>query len=189
LQVIRNDYRSQGFEIIGIGGLNESWPAMLPYVRQYNWVFLHDLTGWPTYNAYRQNGYIPLNYVIDRAGIVRYWGEGFDEAAVRAAIVAWLPVGVEAGETGKPKDEVVSLAQNRPNPSRGSADITFNLPRAEEVRLAVYDAQGRLVRTLVEENRSAGTHQVSVSGLKSGIYFYRLEAGKASLTCRMVVAK
>jgi hypothetical protein len=188
LQAIRNDYRSQGFEIIGIGGLNESWPEMLPYVRQYNWVFLHDLTGWPTWYAYRQNGYIPLNYVIDRAGIVRYWGEGFDEAAVRQAIEAWLPVGVEAGGSEKPVD-LINLAQNRPNPSMGSAEITFSLPRTEEVHLAVYDAQGRLVKTLAEGTRSAGKHQVSVSGLGSGIYFYCLEAGKVSLTRRMVVAK
>jgi len=189
LQVIRNDYVAQGFEIIGIGGLNESWPEMLPYVRQYNWVFLHDLTGWPTWYAYRQNGYIPLNYVIDRAGIVRYWGEGFNETAVRQAIEAWLPVGVEAGETGKPKDGAVSLAQNRPNPSKGSTEIAFSLPKAENVRLSVYDTQGRLLRTLAEGTRPAGTHRVSVSGLESGIYFYRLEAGNTSLVKRMVVAK
>ncbi len=188
MQAIRNDYRSQGFEIIGIGGLNESWPEMLPYVRQYNWVFVHDLSGWPTWYAYRQNGYIPLNYVIDRAGIVRYWGEGFDETSVRNAILAWLPVGVEAGGSEKPADPV-SLAQNRPNPSRGSAEIAFSLPKTETVRLAVYDAQGRRVQTLAEGTRNAGTHRVSVSGLESGVYFYRLEAGKTSLTRRMVVAK
>jgi len=186
LQVIRNDYVARGFEILGVD--DEVWSTQLPFNRQYSWVFLRDANN-AVWAQYAQNGYIPLNYVIDTNGIVRYWGEGFDEAAVRAAIVAWLPVGVEAGETGKPKDEVVSLAQNRPNPSRGSADITFNLPRAEEVRLAVYDAQGRLVRTLVEGNRSAGSHQVSVSGLESGVYFYRLETGKTSLTRRMVVTK
>ena len=97
--------------------------------------------------------------------------------------------GVESGESSELTPEGIALAQNRPNPFKGSADIAFSLPKAENVRLAVYDAQGRLVRTLVEGNRSAGTNQVSVSGLKSGVYFYRLEAGKTSLTRRMVVAK
>jgi hypothetical protein len=186
LQVIRNDYVARGFEILGID--DEAWSTQLPFNRQYSWVFLRDANN-AVWAQYAQNGYIPLNYVIDPNGIVRYWGEGFDEAAVRAAIVAWLPVGVEAGGKEKPADEAAILFQNRPNPSKGSAEIAFSLPRSEQVRLAVYDAQGRLVRTLAEGNRAAGTHQVRLSGLESGVYFYRLDAGGSSLTRRMVVAK
>ena len=186
MQVIRNDYFARGFEILGID--DEVWSTQLPFNRQYSWVFLRDANN-AVWAQYAQNGYIPLNYVIDTNGIVRYWGEGFDEAAVRAAIVAWLPVGVEAGETGKPKDGVVSLAQNRPNPAKGSTEIAFSLPKAENVRLSVYDAQGRLVRNLAEGNRAAGTHHISISGLESGIYFYRLEVGGSALTRRMVVTR
>jgi hypothetical protein len=53
----------------------------------------------------------------------------------------------------------------------------------------VYDPQGRLVKTLAEGTQPAGTHRINVSGLKSGVYFYRLEAGNTSLVKRMVVAK
>jgi hypothetical protein len=81
------------------------------------------------------------------------------------------------------------LRQNTPNPATKEAEILFSLPRAQDVRLAVYDVQGRLVRNLVEGTWEAGTHHISVSGLKSGVYFYRLEAGNASLTRRMVVAR
>ncbi len=186
MQVIRNDYVARGFEILGID--DEVWSTQLPFNRQYSWVFLRDANN-AVWAQYAQNGYIPLNYVIDTNGIVRYWGEGFNEAAVRAAIVAWLPVGVEAGEIGKPKDGVVSLAQNRPNPAKGSTEISFSLPKAENVRLAVYDAQGRLVKILAEGTRTAGKHQVSVSGLENGVYFYRLVAGRTSFTRRMVVTK
>jgi len=105
----------------------------------------------------------------------------------------WTPLtsftGVEGGAPAEPVENGTVLAQNRPNPSRGSADIAFSLPRAENVRLSVYDAQGRLVRTLAEGNRAAGTHQISASGLESGVYFYRLETGSTSLTRRMVVVK
>ena len=104
----------------------------------------------------------------------------------------WSPLssftGVEGGIPAEPFGNDIVLAQNRPNPSKGSADIVFSLPKFEQVRLAVYDAQGRLVKTLTEGTRSAGKHQVSVSGLESGVYFYRLEAGSTSLTRRMVVA-
>jgi len=105
----------------------------------------------------------------------------------------WVPLssftGVEGGLPPVPVADNVVLSQNRPNPFKGSADISFSLPKSEEVRLVVYDAQGRLVRTLAEGPRAAGTHRISVSDLESGVYFYRLEAGRTSLTRRMVVAK
>jgi hypothetical protein len=105
----------------------------------------------------------------------------------------WAPLtgfsGVEGGAPVEPVGNDVVLAQNRPNPAKGSTEIAFSLPKAENVRLVVYDAQGRLVKTLAEGTRSAGKHQISVSGLESGVYFYRLEAGSTSLTRRMVVTK
>jgi len=105
----------------------------------------------------------------------------------------WTPLtsftGVEGGVPAEPVGNGVALAQNRPNPAKGNTEIAFSLPKAENVRLSIYDAQGRLVRTLVEGNRVAGTHHINISGLKSGVYFYHLEAGRTSLTRRMVVAK
>jgi len=83
----------------------------------------------------------------------------------------------------------VWLGQAEPTPFKVSTRIAYGLPRAGDVRLAVYDAQGRLVKTLAEGACSAGTHDISVSGLESGVYFYRLEAGSTSLTRRMVVTK
>lgn len=105
---------------------------------------------------------------------------------------AWIPfstLGVEGGAPIEPKNFDFSLAQNRPNPFKGTSEIQFSLPKSGEVRLALYDAQGRLVRILTEGTETAGTHSVTVSGLGSGVYFYRLEAGNTSLTRRMVVTK
>jgi len=132
-------------------------------------------------------------------------GSGWNEAKVKFVVFvqydsgaeilqgAWVPLssfsGVEKGLPAEPAGKDVVLAQNRPNPVRGSTEISFSLPKAEQVCLAVYDAQGRLVKTLTEGTRSAGTHHLSVSGLKSGVYFYRLEAGNTSLTRRMVVSR
>lgn len=97
--------------------------------------------------------------------------------------------GVEYGKPAELNPGEVVLAQNRSNPFRETSEIKFSLPKAGDVCLALYDVQGRLVRKLVERIEQAGTHSITVSGLGSGVYFYRLEFGTASLTRRMVVAK
>jgi hypothetical protein len=105
----------------------------------------------------------------------------------------WAPLSSFNGleETGpfESPGDGPDLRQNTPNPATKEAEILFSLPRDQNIRLAVYDVQGRLVRNLVEGIRPAGTHHVYVSGLESGVYFYRLEAGNTSLVKRRVVAK
>lgn len=72
--------------------------------------------------------------------------------------------------------EKFTLKQNYPNPFNPSTEIEFSLPRTSFVNLKIYDAMGREVRELINENISAGTHTVSfnASGLSSGVYFYRI---------------
>jgi hypothetical protein len=72
-----------------------------------------------------------------------------------------------------------SLEQNYPNPCNPSTTIRFELPKSSDVRLSVFDMLGREVSVLVNERRGAGVHEVrfDASGLSSGIYFYRLQAG------------
>jgi len=86
-------------------------------------------------------------------------------------------------QPGDALPEVVRMDQNFPNPFNPGTSIRFSLPRAEDVRLAVYDVAGRLVRTLVSAHREAGTHTVTWDGLDdqgkaaaSGTYLYRLES-------------
>lgn len=69
------------------------------------------------------------------------------------------------------------LQGNYPNPFTLQTSVRFNLPAASQVRLAVYDVQGRLVQVLVNEQRAAGMHEVFFSGegLASGRYFLRLD--------------
>ena len=81
--------------------------------------------------------------------------------------------------------------QNYPNPFNASTTIRFVLPVPGDVQLAVYDLLGRKVRTLKNEYEQAGTHKVTfdASGLSSGVYFYRLQAGNLVETNRMVLLK
>ncbi|MGC8653790.1 MAG: TIM-barrel domain-containing protein [Candidatus Kryptoniota bacterium] len=70
------------------------------------------------------------------------------------------------------------LQQNYPNPFNSSTTISFFLNRPERVVIKVYDVLGRLIKTLLDENLSAGAHSVKFDGRNytSGIYFYRLMA-------------
>lgn len=105
-------------------------------------------------------------------------------------LVRGLPgTGLEGRTSAQNPPSGVWLGQAEPTPFVASARIVYGLPQPGEVRLTVYDVRGRLVRTLAEGTLPPGTHRVSVSGLGSGVYFYRLEAGNTSLTRRMVVTK
>jgi hypothetical protein len=84
-----------------------------------------------------------------------------------------------------------SLNQNYPNPFNPNTIIKFELPKASQVSLTVYDMLGRKVSVLVNEKREAGVHEVKFEGsnLASGVYFYRLSAVDFVSTKRMLVLK
>jgi hypothetical protein len=86
------------------------------------------------------------------------------------------------------------LGQNSPNPFRPSTTIRFALPTEREVELRVFDVAGRAVKTLAQGRMSAGVHTMqwnatndAGSRLSSGVYFYRLTAGKDRAQRKMVI--
>lgn len=83
------------------------------------------------------------------------------------------------------------LQQNYPNPFNPSTLISFQLPVSSQVSLKVFDMLGREVATLVNDRISSGEHQVSfdASQLSSGMYIYRLQAGKFVQTRKMMLIK
>ena len=94
-----------------------------------------------------------------------------------------------------------SLSQNYPNPFNPTTKIKFVIPQSAFVNLKVFDVLGREVATLVNEEKPAGSYEVefsaqggSASGengsnLSSGIYFYKLNAGKYSSVKKMILLK
>jgi hypothetical protein len=89
-----------------------------------------------------------------------------------------------------------SLAQNTPNPFNPTTLIRYELSDREHVTLSVYDAGGTLVRRLVDEFRPVGRSEVVWDGrndagtpVGSGVYFYRLDAGKFTESRKMVLLK
>ena len=99
------------------------------------------------------------------------------------------PVAIRQKAQDMPKNYV--LYQNYPNPFNPSTVIQFSVPRSELVSLKVYDVLGRLVRTLVDKMEQPGSYSVtfSASGLASGVYFYRLQAGAFSQTKKLLLLR
>jgi hypothetical protein len=83
------------------------------------------------------------------------------------------------------------LYQNYPNPFNPSTSIKFDISKAADVKLTVYDISGREIETLLSDFMNAGTYEVSFSNvsLASGVYFYRLTAGDLSQVKKMTLVK
>jgi hypothetical protein len=80
------------------------------------------------------------------------------------------------------------LDQNYPNPFNPSTTIQYALPSRSHVRLTIFNTLGQIVRELVNGEMSAGYHEVQfdATGLSSGVYFYRLQAGTFIETKRLL---
>jgi hypothetical protein len=114
-------------------------------------------------------------------------GDGIYEDSL-AVVNSTVGVGRE-GERVIP--EGYRLSQNYPNPFNPVTTISYALPRAADVTLTVVDLLGRVVRELASGTKPAGTYEVSfdATGLPSGVYFYRLEAGDYVETKSLVLLR
>ena len=89
-----------------------------------------------------------------------------------------------------------ALHQSTPNPFKPATTIAFELPREVEVRLAVYDVKGRLVRVLTHDVWPAGEHRLIWDGrdgsgadVASGVYFSHIEAQEFVRSRKMMLLK
>lgn len=99
-------------------------------------------------------------------------------------------------ETEVPGLPQVALYQNYPNPFNPETTISYSLAAAAELKLAVYNLRGQLVKELVKGTQPAGNYQSVWDGrdhsgnqVGSGIYLYRLQSGSYSKILKMILAK
>ena len=141
----------------------------------------------------------------DDGGLIEPEHRSFVDETVRSAtnyeyfLIVVLSDGAELKSQGLSASSTAytfSLMQNHPNPFNPSTWFRFELPAPMTLRLAVFDIQGRCLRTLIEGRRGAGWHAVQWDGrddrgraLLSGAYFYRLETPRARIARQMLLIK
>lgn len=89
-----------------------------------------------------------------------------------------------------------SLEQNYPNPFNPETVIRFSLPTPSNVQIKIYDVLGKEIRTLIDEERSSGKHNIYWNAtdnfgrrVSSGVYFYTIAADNFIQTKKMVLMK
>jgi hypothetical protein len=129
-------------------------------------------------------------------------GNGIHEAELlvlnSSGVTQKVTVSLTVGPIGgiAPDVSMVRLDQNCPNPFNPKTVISFALPATQQVRLEIFDAAGRKVRTLCNEALGAGRHEMVWDGtdgagqrVGSVMYLYRLRAGDEVLARKMVLLK
>ena len=91
---------------------------------------------------------------------------------------------------------VTKLSGNYPNPFNPTTTINFTTKEAGNVNLTIYNIRGQKVKTLVNDNLDAASHSVVWNGkddngkaVSSGVYFYKMQAGKYTSTKKMILMK
>ena len=83
------------------------------------------------------------------------------------------------------------LYQNYPNPFNPTTKIKFDIPKLSDVKLIIFDAVGREVKNITQNNMTAGGYEYEFNGenLSSGIYYFKLQTNDFNKTVKMVLVK
>ena len=118
-----------------------------------------------------------------------------NQTYIQLPLIGYIPNNVFSNTTVIPDNYF--LGQNYPNPFNPTTRIKFGIPKSEsgsqksEVKLIIYNILGKEVATLVNENLSAGEHEViwNAANLPGGVYFCRLVAGNYVESRKMILLK
>jgi len=128
---------------------------------------------------------------IDSSKFKMWYGGGADDevAKIGYATAPLVDALEEFVSQWKPRE--FNLKQNYPNPFNPSTTIEFTLPSPETVQIDIYDITGKHTAALLDKAMAAGNHNIELYGqnLSSGVYFYRIKAGKYSAVKKMMVLK
>lgn len=132
-----------------------------------------------------------IRFTSDEADVAE--GVYVDDVSITYGAVS---SGAGVPEGGGGAEAPIALYQNHPNPFTLSTTIAFTLRRPGHVTLAVYNIQGRLIRTLVDEATYEGDHTVAWDGadefgaeVAAGVYMYRLAYEEHEETRKMILVR
>jgi len=159
------------------------------------------LQGSASYIEYNWFDGVTNDYTLSRGiGISAwwYWELGGTDGKLVAAIVDSIQYGqfVVGIHQPDPVPSQVQLFPNYPNPFNPSTTIDFFLVATVEVQLSIFNSAGQKIKTLVNERKNAGKHEVIWDGTNqdnvraaSGIYFCRLDAGRFIQMRKMLLVR
>lgn len=133
---------------------------------------------WTSYNAGMKSGTFTGSIASSNKNLFAgTLGRGIWQVRLDAIPVATEEVGVEHGIT-------YLLHQNVPNPFNNETEIRFEIPFAGHVVLDIFDAFGRPITRLVDEQLESGAFRTfwTPTNVPSGIYYYRIRSGKYQAT-------
>lgn len=179
-------------------GRSQTTPGRIGYATSQdgiNWVKDPDnpvLTPGPP-GSWESNNVAHPRVII--ADTIRMWYAGNNGSNVRIGLaIDDPPTGISDIDIAAIKN--FSLSQNYPNPFNPTTSIDYTLSKASPVTLKIFNLLGQEIRTLVNEQQSAGTKTVVWDGrdhsgrqVSSGIYVYQLQAGNAVQSRKMLLVR
>ncbi|MFZ4591308.1 MAG: alpha/beta fold hydrolase [Ignavibacteria bacterium] len=122
----------------------------------------------------------------------RIYTNATNPSYVQLPLINYIDVNVNPISSEVPSS--IELFQNYPNPFNPVTNIKFSIPEkysGSNVKLTVYDIKGQEIKTLINENLSAGVYQSRFDGisLSSGVYFYTLTVKDFKETKRLLLVK
>ena len=139
------------------------------------------------------NGVIKANFEEKEVGSS---ATGWQVESVRLYDISGGTVTAVSSVTGVEMPKRLEVHQNVPNPFNASTTITYQLVQPGNVSLTIYNVLGQNVATLVDRFQDVGEYSVEWNGrnssgqtVSSGMYFYRITAGNASATRKMMLLK
>ena len=173
----------------------------LPYIRYCTDTNTTTLFGVPekmkSYKEFNLEGYTGVTYGSN-FGVVGATYHDFWSTSYHNVVGCYIN-GILYGDTtitgvqqiSSEVPEKYRLFQNYPNPFNPTTKVKMQIAKMSDVKLIVYDALGREVAMLVNEQLKPGAYEVvwDASGYPSGVYFYKIEAGEFVETRKMVLLK
>lgn len=157
---------------------------------------------------------VQRSFTQEYRSLTPYCGPGFNDVRIRFRLVTdasgvfpgWNLDDIEIHEGESPtavaekKAESIpteyALLGNYPNPFNPETTIEYQLPRAGQVKVMIYNLAGQLVRTLIDAQQAAGRFRLNWDSkdelgnqVASGVYLYQLQAGNFQAAQRMILMR
>lgn len=178
-QVVERDSEGRPTTLVFETWTEGAWVGETRYVATYNAQGDIETLEWQNLTEDEWVAFLVETHFYDNAGLLERIVAQFDfGAGVQNStqyLFEWTNTSTAVGDDELP--ESIRLATPYPNPFNPQATVQYHLSTPEHATLRVFDATGRLVRTLVEGMQPAGDHTVEfdASGLPSGVYMLRLQ--------------